>query len=131
VVESPVEGIGFFVAQERSTVPVAAIPWTAKDSRRTEFDIPKIRAGLNTPCPYCGHGITPEERTHVDTEHLECPKCKKRFIRGKPDNCLLSPGAFLRLFLHRPAGFTPSSESAAQVGNMLQAHLLGGVRSKC
>jgi len=40
------------------------------------LDLEKIRASLNTPCPQCGHSITPEERTHVDTEHLECPQCK-------------------------------------------------------
>ena len=32
--------------------------------------------------PHCGHSITPEERTHVETEHLECPKCHQRFIPG-------------------------------------------------
>ena len=54
-------------------------------SRRGRLDLAKIRASLNTLCPHCGHSITPEERTHVDTEHLECPLCKKRFIPGKPE----------------------------------------------
>ena len=39
-------------------------------------------SSLNTPCPHCGHSITPEERTHVDTEHLKCPSCGKLFVPG-------------------------------------------------
>ena len=57
---------------------------TPQRSLAFKLDPTKIRASLNTPCPHCGHSITPEERTHVDTEHLECRQCKKRFIRGKP-----------------------------------------------
>src|SRR5215469_1187608 len=57
-------------------------PWhirSAKDS------------SLNTPCPHCGHSITPEERTHVDTDHLECPQCKKKFIPDKPEKSPAQP----------------------------------------
>lgn len=50
-----------------------------------KLDLENIRASLNTPCPRCGHSITPEERTHVDTENLECPQCRKRFVPGKPE----------------------------------------------
>jgi DNA-directed RNA polymerase subunit RPC12/RpoP len=50
---------------------------------RRKFDLEKIRASLATDCPHCGHGITPAERTHVDTEHLECPHCHERYIPGK------------------------------------------------
>ena len=46
--------------------------------RRGKLDLEKIRASLDTPCPHCGHSITPEQRTHVDTEHLECPSCHAR-----------------------------------------------------
>lgn len=59
--------------------------------RRSKLDLAKIRASLNTPCPHCGHSITPEERTHVDTEHLECPKCRKRFVPGKPEDSPAQP----------------------------------------
>ena len=31
--------------------------------KRGKIDIEKIRASLNTPCPDCGHDITPAERT--------------------------------------------------------------------
>lgn len=48
--------------------------YTAAMRRRGKLDLEKIRASLNTPCPHCGHSITQEERTHVDTEHLECPQ---------------------------------------------------------
>jgi len=50
--------------------------------RRGKLDLEKIRASLATECPYCGHSITPAERTHIDTEHLECPRCHRRFIPG-------------------------------------------------
>jgi hypothetical protein len=43
----------------------------------------KIGSALNTDCPHRGHSITPAERTHVDNEHLECPRCHKRFAPGK------------------------------------------------
>ena len=47
---------------------------------------------LNTPCPHCGHNITPEERTHVDTEHLECPQLQEENLSlESPGNRLLSP----------------------------------------
>jgi len=38
-----------------------------------KLDLPNIRASLNAPCPHCGHSITPEERTHVDTETPRMP----------------------------------------------------------
>ena len=44
--------------------------------RRDELDLAKIFASRNPPCPHCGHSITPEERTHVVTEHLQCPHCR-------------------------------------------------------
>ena len=50
--------------------------------RSSKLDRAKIDASLNTDCPHCGHSITPAERTHIDTEHLECPCCHKRFIPG-------------------------------------------------
>jgi len=37
-------------------------------------------AGLKMRCPKCGYSISPEERSHVDSERLECPKCGERFI---------------------------------------------------
>ena len=39
----------------------------------------KSTTGLTAICPNCKHTITPEERTHVDTKHLECPRCHERF----------------------------------------------------
>ena len=44
--------------------------------RRDELDLAKILASRNPPCPHCGRSITPEERTHIVTEHLECPHCR-------------------------------------------------------
>src|SRR5262245_20505130 len=66
----PRPSVRFFFAYNASHAP----PWQTRSGR--------IRASLDTPCPHCGHSITPEERTHVDTKHLECPQCKKRFIPG-------------------------------------------------
>src|SRR5713226_223256 len=50
-------------------------------SWRSKLDWKKINEALNTICPKCGHSIKPEERTHVDTEHIECPSCHS------PDSC--------------------------------------------
>jgi len=49
---------------------------------RSKLDLEKIRSSLSADCPHCGHSITPAERTHVDTEHLQCPQCHKRFVPG-------------------------------------------------
>jgi len=45
--------------------------YDASHARPGKLYLAKIRAYLNTTCPHCGHSITPEERTHVDTEHLQ------------------------------------------------------------
>ena len=47
---------------------------------RCKIDLEKIRSSVTTECPHCGHSIPLEERTHVDMEHLECPRCHKRFV---------------------------------------------------
>jgi hypothetical protein len=41
---------------------------------RRKLDWNKINANLNGTCPHCGATITPEERKHVDMEHLECQR---------------------------------------------------------
>ncbi|MBV9341927.1 MAG: hypothetical protein JO159_13715 [Acidobacteria bacterium] len=47
---------------------------------RRKLNPEKILELLLTTCPQCAAKIPPEERKHVDTEHLECPKCGKQFI---------------------------------------------------
>ena len=44
---------------------------------RGKIDLQKVLASLNTPCPKCGHQITPAERNRVTWEEIECPKCDK------------------------------------------------------
>ncbi len=46
---------------------------------KQKINLAKVLASLNTFCPKCGYSITPSERTHVDFEHIECPKCGERF----------------------------------------------------
>lgn len=57
---------------------------------RRKLNPEKIVSRLMTTCPHCKAKNPPEEIMHVDMEHLECPKCGKRFIPGKENpggNC--------------------------------------------
>jgi predicted RNA-binding Zn-ribbon protein involved in translation (DUF1610 family) len=46
---------------------------------RRKINLEKIRAGLNTPCPKCGHLITPAEIKRITWDEIECPKCGEHF----------------------------------------------------
>ena len=42
---------------------------------RGKIDLQKVLASLNTPCPGCGHQITPAEINRVTWDEIKCPKC--------------------------------------------------------
>jgi predicted RNA-binding Zn-ribbon protein involved in translation (DUF1610 family) len=42
---------------------------------RKKIDLQKVLASLNTPCPGCGHLITPAEINRVTWDEIKCPKC--------------------------------------------------------
>jgi predicted RNA-binding Zn-ribbon protein involved in translation (DUF1610 family) len=42
---------------------------------RGKINLQKVLASLNTPCPGCGHLITPAEINRVSWEEIKCPKC--------------------------------------------------------
>jgi len=50
---------------------------------RKKIDMQKVLASLNTPCPKCGHEITPAEIKRVSWTEMECPKCGLRFDAAK------------------------------------------------
>ena len=57
--------------------------------KRGKIDIEKIRASLNTPCPECGHNITPAERQYLSSGKIICPQCK--LIFSPAPNTILRP----------------------------------------
>jgi uncharacterized protein (UPF0212 family) len=52
---------------------------------RRKLDLEKIHASLNTICPHCGARIEPKDYKRVDWDHLECPKCGKKFVPSRTD----------------------------------------------
>jgi DNA-directed RNA polymerase subunit RPC12/RpoP len=52
---------------------------------RRKLDLEKIRASLNTVCPYCSASIPPEDQNRMDWEHMKCPHCGKDFIPEAKD----------------------------------------------
>ena len=48
-------------------------------SGRRNSDLAKIQARADTACPHCGTRIEPKDYERIDWEHLECPKCHRRF----------------------------------------------------
>jgi predicted RNA-binding Zn-ribbon protein involved in translation (DUF1610 family) len=56
---------------------IAAMP------SRKKIDMQKVLAALKTPCPKCGHEITPAEINRVSWEEIKCPKCGLRFDAKK------------------------------------------------
>jgi ribosomal protein S27AE len=89
--------------------------------RRGKLDLERIRASLNTICPHCGHSITPAERMHVDTEHLQCPKCLKIFVaevKVVPKLNLAAPGR------HRQGDWRDKIFSA-----LVFAHIPGAIQA--
>ena len=50
---------------------------------RGKINLQKVLASLNTPCPKCGHLITPAEIKRVSWEEIECPTCGERFDASK------------------------------------------------
>jgi len=50
---------------------------------RKKIDLQKVLASLNSPCPKCGHEITPAEIKRVTWDEIECPKCGERFNAAK------------------------------------------------
>jgi hypothetical protein len=52
---------------------------------RKKINLDNVRASLATPCPYCGHEITPAELRRIDFNHVRCPKCEATFTPGKPN----------------------------------------------
>jgi len=51
---------------------------------RKKIDLQKVLASLNTPCPKCGHEITPAEINRVSWEEIKCPNCRLLFDPQKP-----------------------------------------------
>jgi predicted RNA-binding Zn-ribbon protein involved in translation (DUF1610 family) len=46
---------------------------------RGKIDLQKVLASLNTPCPKCGHLITPAEIKRITWDEIECPACGEKF----------------------------------------------------
>jgi hypothetical protein len=76
----------------------APLVWYAVVPRRGKLDLERIRASLNTPCPQCGHNITPEKRTQVDKlptmlpltfENYEGEYCAAKVALRQPNNAPL------------------------------------------
>jgi ribosomal protein S27AE len=57
-------------------------PHQAGMPKKQKINLAKVLDSLNTACPKCGYSIPPNERTHVDTEHIRCPMCGERFKPG-------------------------------------------------
>ncbi len=60
--------------------------------KKQKINLAEVKAALDTPCPKCGHAITPAEVRRVDFERVECPKCGERFVPGvprEPGQCVL------------------------------------------
>jgi ribosomal protein S27AE len=49
---------------------------------KQKIDRDKVNAALNTTCPKCGYSILPVELMRVDSERVECPRCRERFVPG-------------------------------------------------
>lgn len=76
-------------------------------ARPGKLDLAKIRASPNTHSPHCGHSITPEERTHVDTEHLrERPRFRpgvRKLIDMTVDPATFGMGRLMQAYHERGA----------------------------
>jgi ribosomal protein S27AE len=46
---------------------------------RGKINLQKALASLNSPCPRCGHQITPAEIKRVTWDKIECPACGEQF----------------------------------------------------